>query len=305
MRTKLLKALLLLLAVATAFPALATFHLIKVVELFPGTAAAPNAQYVVIQSYAIGQNFVGGQSVTVYNGAGTLVATFTFPGNVPNNANQAKILIATPEAQSFFGVTADLTMSPALLAAGGKVCFAGTIDCVAWGAYGGASTGVGTPFNGAGGLLSGKAAVRRLNIAGSATVLDAADDTNNCANDFVFGPPIPRNNAGTAGSVPGATCGNGVLEGLEQCDDHNLVNGDGCSNTCTVETSTAPSLSIADVSVTEGNSGTKLATFTVKLTSQPTAPQTATIRPERRLVLRSSSSASRMTFSTPAVKCRA
>ncbi len=30
-------------------------------------------------------------------------------------------------------------------------------------------------------------------------------------------------------------CGNGVLEVGEGCDDHNLVNGDGCSSTCTIE----------------------------------------------------------------------
>ncbi|MBS3071419.1 hypothetical protein J4408_00345 [Candidatus Pacearchaeota archaeon] len=30
-------------------------------------------------------------------------------------------------------------------------------------------------------------------------------------------------------------CGNGEEEGTEQCDDSNLVNGDGCSSTCTIE----------------------------------------------------------------------
>ncbi len=32
------------------------------------------------------------------------------------------------------------------------------------------------------------------------------------------------------------TCGNGTKEGPEACDDGNLVNGDGCSSTCTIET---------------------------------------------------------------------
>jgi len=224
----------LLLAIP-AFSAQATFHLIKVVEVFPGTPAAPSAQYVVIQMYAAGQEFVGTHAITVFNGSGALVGTFTFPGSVPNGSNQAKILIATTQAQSFFGVTADLTMSAALISAGGKVCWAGTLDCVAWGAYTGSSAGVGTPFNASGGgLLPGRAAIRRLDIAGSATILDALDDTDTCSNDFVSGLPAPRNNAGMLGKVPAASCGNGVLEGLEQCDDHNLVNGDGCSSTCTV-----------------------------------------------------------------------
>lgn len=30
-------------------------------------------------------------------------------------------------------------------------------------------------------------------------------------------------------------CGNGVVEGLELCDDGNTTNGDGCSSTCTIE----------------------------------------------------------------------
>jgi cysteine-rich repeat protein len=276
MRAKLKTGAIALLLAIVILPAHASFHLMKVVEVFPGTAVAPNAQYVVIQMYSSGQQFVGGHDVTVFNAAGTAVATFTFPGDLPNGNNQAKILIATPEAQTFFNLTADLIMSPSLLAAGGKVCFAGTIDCVAWGAYTGSSSGVGTPFNASGGLQRGRAAVRRLDIAGSPTFLDSADDTNNCANDFMFGLPAPRNNAGTAGTIPGSTCGNGTLEGLEQCDDHNLNSGDGCSSTCTVEASFAK-LSIADVAITEGNSGTKLATFTVMLSQASVSPVTYNI----------------------------
>ena len=56
-------------AAGLAAPASASFHLMKVVEIFPGTAAAPNAQYVVLQMYSAGQNFVGGHAVTVFNSA--------------------------------------------------------------------------------------------------------------------------------------------------------------------------------------------------------------------------------------------
>lgn len=31
-------------------------------------------------------------------------------------------------------------------------------------------------------------------------------------------------------------CGDGVIESPEGCDDDNLLNSDGCSSTCTVET---------------------------------------------------------------------
>jgi cysteine-rich repeat protein len=35
--------------------------------------------------------------------------------------------------------------------------------------------------------------------------------------------------------APPAICGNGVMEGSEQCDDGGLVDGDGCSSLCVIE----------------------------------------------------------------------
>jgi cysteine-rich repeat protein len=218
-------------------PAQATFHLMKIVELFPGTPASPSAQYVVLQMYASGQNLVGGHNITFFNAAGAQVANRVFASNLPNGANQTKILIATPQAETFFGLQADLEIAASILAAGGKACFANTIDCVAWGNYTGSATGVGTPFNQTGGgLLSGMAAKRRLNISGGATTLEAGDDTGNSATDFLFGTPAPRNNLGVLGAAPASSCGNGVIQGLEQCDDGNLTNADQCNSTCTVAT---------------------------------------------------------------------
>jgi cysteine-rich repeat protein len=46
------------------------------------------------------------------------------------------------------------------------------------------------------------------------------------------------NEAGAFGEEvqpPPSTCGNKMIEGIEQCDDGNLVNGDGCSATCSRE----------------------------------------------------------------------
>ena len=92
----------------------AAFHLMKVTEVFPGTAASPGAQYVVIQMWTGGQNIVGGHGITVYGPTGTVVGTFTFPGSVANGASQDKILIATTQAVTFFGLGADLSMTPVL-----------------------------------------------------------------------------------------------------------------------------------------------------------------------------------------------
>jgi cysteine-rich repeat protein len=262
-----------------ALPASATFHLIKIVEVFPGTAIAPNAQYVVIQMYASGQEFVAGHAITVFDRTGALVGTITFPGDVSNGASQARILIATSQAQTFFGVNADLVMSPALLSAGGKVCWANNIDCVSWGNYTGSNVGVGTPFNaGGGGLTFGRAARRRLDIVAPNTTLNAGDDTNNSATDFVVSTtPAPRNNSNIIGHAPASNCGNGTLQGLEQCDDGDTMNGDGCSSTCRVEAAAIPALSVANISTTEGNSGTHTATFVLRLSKPSPGPVTYTI----------------------------
>jgi cysteine-rich repeat protein len=220
-------------AILATIPSQAAFHLMKIAEVFPGTQASPNAQYVVLQMYAAGQTVVNGHSVQVFDAAGSSIATFTFPSNVTNGANQSKILVGTTAAASFFGVAVDLSMTAVIPAAGGKVCF-DSLDCVAWGNYSGSPTGVGTPFQAtSGGLRLGRAAVRRLDVAGSPTVLEATDDTGNSANDFIFGTPAPRNNLNRSGMAPPSTCGNSALEGLEACDDGNAGAGDGCRSDCT------------------------------------------------------------------------
>lgn len=190
-----LAALAWLCLALVASPVHAAFHLMKVVEVFPGTSAAPAAQYVTLQMYSSGQNQVGGHGITVFDAAGAVIQTFNFPGAVANGAAQSRILIATPEAAALFGMTADLGMTATLPLAGGKVCFdASPVDCLAWGNYSGSLSGIGTPFAVASGLTPGSAAIRRLDVSGGAGTLEAGDDTDNCASDFVAGSPRPRNN---------------------------------------------------------------------------------------------------------------
>jgi len=181
----------------------AAFHLMMVKEVYAGSASSPNAKYVVLQMWDIGQNFVQGHPLIFYNAAGVEIDRVTFPNHVNNGANQATILIATTDAQAAFGVNRDFTMSAAWLsAAGGKICFdTAFYDCVAWGNYSGSAANVGTPFNAAGGIPTGQAMRRRLDIAGSPTILEFADDTNNSANDFLAQSPKPINNAGQANSA--------------------------------------------------------------------------------------------------------
>lgn len=188
----------------------------KVVELYPGSAATPTSQYVILQMFSAGQSFVSGHSVQVFNAAGTSVGTYTFPGSVGNGANQAKILIGTAAAAAEFGIAVDLLMPTASISAsGGKVCF-DAIDCVTWGNYAGPGP-VGTPAVPAG-IPTGKALVRDLGDG----VLQSTDDTEDSASDFDALRPAPRNNAGDG-------CGDGNLDPTEQCDDGNNVDLDACS----------------------------------------------------------------------------
>jgi len=182
-------------------PARASFHLILVSEVFPGFASAPNAQFVELQMYDSGQNLVAGQSISVYNATGGFLQQFAFSTVVSNGANQATLLIATTQAQTVFGVVPDAYMDPVIDPAGGKVCYTGSDDCVAWGNYSGSSVGVGNPFSPTG-LPLGQSAQRRLD-RGTPGVLDAADDTDDSASDFVSASPTPENNAGTTRTTPG------------------------------------------------------------------------------------------------------
>src|SRR4051812_41330842 len=114
------KWLALLFVMGMVGRAEAAFHLMKIVEVFPGTASQPNAQYVVLQMYSSGQTQADGKAITFFDASDNLVGTFAFSANLTNGANQTKILVATSEAQALFGVTADLTIIAKIDPAGGK-----------------------------------------------------------------------------------------------------------------------------------------------------------------------------------------
>lgn len=225
--------LLGLVVVFAAKTAWASFHFMKITEVFPGTMAQPNAQYVELQMFSGGQNLVSGHSIVVYNATGTSVGSYTFAAQVPNGAAQATILIGTTEAATLFGVAPDLTMTATIPLAGGMVCF-DSVDCVAWGNFTGTAppNGVGTPAYQVKGLILGRSLTR--NLKGN-TTLEDTDDTNTSAADFQWATPSPKTNAGTTGTLPTSTCGNNTIEGLESCDDNNTASNDGCSATCVTE----------------------------------------------------------------------
>ena len=191
----------LVAALAVAPVAQATFHLIKVREVYAGSA---DDSYVELQMYAAGQTFLTNHAMTVYDANGTLVHSSKFTSGIANGQNQATVLIGDSGVQAKFGVAPDLVDSElAIPAAGGAVCWnAGGLpaDCVAWGNFSGGSalqtatgTTAGSPAS-PGGITAGKA-IRRSIAPGCSTLLEESDDSNNSATDFAEVTPAPRDNA--------------------------------------------------------------------------------------------------------------
>lgn len=194
----LLAGVVLLLA---ATPAQATFHLIKVREVHPGTS---DDSYVELQMYAAGQSLLSGHAMTLYNASGSLVHSSTFSASVPNSANQQTVLIGDTRVGEVFGVAPDLLDSGLTIsAAGGAACWnAGGLpaDCVAWGNFSGSAalqlatgTAVGSPVSPTG-ITAGKA-IRRTIEPGCPTLLEESDDSDNSATDFSEVTPAPRNDS--------------------------------------------------------------------------------------------------------------
>lgn len=190
----LVSALLLL----TAAPAQATFHLIKVREVHPGSN---DDSYVELQMFAAGQSLLSGHSMTLYDASGSLVHSSAFTSSVPNSANQQTVLVGDTRVEETFGVAPDLVDSGlAISAGGGAACWnAGGLpaDCVAWGNFSGGAalqlatgTTVGSPVSPSG-ITAGKA-IRRTIEPGCPTLLEESDDSDNSAADFSEVAPAPR-----------------------------------------------------------------------------------------------------------------
>jgi hypothetical protein len=184
-------ALTLLLLAA---PASATFHLVQVREVYPGSGANPDSEYVELQMWSGGQNLLEGHTVRSYDASGAVAGTSAFPADVPNDANQSTMTLATPQAEAEFGFVADGPLAPAsqLSPAGGAVCWE-TIDCVAWGSF---ASSLPSPTGAAaapGGIPDGMA-LRRSIARDCATALDPADDSNQSQADFEVVFPAPRPN---------------------------------------------------------------------------------------------------------------
>ena len=184
-------AVVALLTVAPA--AQATFHLMSIREVYPGSAAAPQSSYVELQMYEGGQNLVNGHGVTLYNATGGAIGTLSFGANLPGpSSNQQTILVGDSGVESALGVEPDLESSAFNVpASGGAACWAASIDCVSWGSFTGSTPpSTGTPVDGSG-IPDGMAIRRKISAGTCTNLLDGADDTNDSASDFADASPVP------------------------------------------------------------------------------------------------------------------
>ena len=190
-------------------PAFATFHLMVVEEVFPGTADAPDAQYVMLRMTSGGQNFVSGTFITVQDAAGNSLGRFgTFDhsvaagGGVCSWPNCPAVLIGTGAAQTLLGFTFDQIVDAQsnrvpLPAGGGRICFRSTtsvVDCVAWGNYTGGNTIPSPTVNGCDADFGSPAVAIPADHALRRTAFNCAAKENSA--DFGIGFPHPVANSG-------------------------------------------------------------------------------------------------------------
>jgi hypothetical protein len=197
-------ALSLTAALSYAASASATYHDNRIREVHE---TGGDGDYVVLQAFSAGQNFVSGRQVVTYDGGGNPFSHVVL-STVPNGANQATILVGDTGVPGADATDAGFNV----VNTGGAVCFSeGTsilmdptgVDCVAYAGTGGTPTfppappasAYGTPLALGAANFDGKSLVRTI-ARGCAGALDPADDTNNSAADFsVSTSTNPRNNA--------------------------------------------------------------------------------------------------------------
>lgn len=194
--------LAVLFALWLAASAQASFHLMKVREVYP----AGDASYVELQMFSAGEYLVAGHRLVVYNANGSVANEFSLPSNVSaGSPNNSTVLITDSGYAAAFpsGPTADeLDANLNLSAAAGAVCWVdgSPPDCVSWGSFTGPfpsqvpALTAGSPASPLG-VTAGKA-LRRSIAGGCSTLLESADDTDDSATDFSEQTPNPRANGG-------------------------------------------------------------------------------------------------------------
>jgi hypothetical protein len=216
----LLAVLALLLTLIVAPRANGDHHLMSIRQIHPDNShfgGMPpmdlGGEWVELQMYAAGQNQLNGNTaIRTFFGDGNLRSQYNVSGtNPPNGQSQRYILISSlisPEGvdADFVAPVEDLQMT----GQDGAVCFTykdanfTPIDCVAYGNFNpgpltpGNNLPVGTPAA----ATPFQSTLERSIAPNCATLLEAADDTNNSATDFAISTRTPRNNSTVPTETP-------------------------------------------------------------------------------------------------------
>jgi hypothetical protein len=180
-------------AVALFAPsAQATFHLINISQVYPGSVAQPESSYVELEMYAPEQNFVANHSVRLLDADGDEIKTLVFASDLPDPSETGQtILIGDDGVEAAFGVKPDL-IDPdfKVPAAGGAACW-DTLDCVSWGDFSATTTpSSGVPADPPG-IPDGLALTRFVSGGSCGNRLDGADATGDSDQDFGDAAPSP------------------------------------------------------------------------------------------------------------------
>ena len=190
MRRAFRQALLSVIVMAAALGrAEATFHLMVIEEVYPGSYLHPDAQYVVLRSTALGQNLLNTHPIMTWGAAGNPLPNFgTFDHDETNTASGARYIMATQAAVDLFQFTASQIVTGSLPFPSGRICFApflgDFVDCVAYGNFNGNNGPWGTPAISPGGMALQRAMKRIRTLT-----------PHNNSTDYNLGAPRPVDEA--------------------------------------------------------------------------------------------------------------
>ncbi len=231
-RTALIAGLAAATALSLVPAAQASFHEMQIRQIHPDVDT--NNEWVMLQMFTPGQNFVAGHSVRSYDFTGGTTSTYTFPNsNCPSSGivqclgdNQRTILLGNQATVGGVASDFDANATFEMSSGGGAVCFLSSlgtptdaaadeaIDCVAYGSFAGfsgnvitapsqgpfANVAVGTPAEPGG--LADDTTLQRSIALGCPSLLEGPDDTNSSVADFSVSAAAPRNNLSAPVETP-------------------------------------------------------------------------------------------------------
>jgi len=210
-----------LLLAAAVLPALADPPAVQIAEVLAGANGDSKIQFLELKFCCPNENLWGPQSgesqgryrLVFYDATGAQTGQFVFPSDAPlgvvDTVNGGySVLVATQGFASLAGMPApDFTISPGVIAVGGKVCFkhnpanpnAQAVNlCLSYGNYAGA-TESDTMGNPAGPPTTAIPIVNAQSLARTQNHGNYGIGQYNA--DFALATPTPRNSAGQTGTI--------------------------------------------------------------------------------------------------------